>query len=86
MLGALVWQKAGKVRISLDRADLWDLRPMKGLDRPEFRWDWVRGQVAKKDYGIVQQYGYDGLVIATGARAKELHVLPQHRPRLRHRR
>jgi alpha-L-fucosidase 2 len=56
MLGALVWQKNGKVRLSLDRADLWDLRPMKGLDRPEFRWDWVRGQVAKNEYAIVQEY------------------------------
>lgn len=56
MLGALIWQKEGKIRISLDRADLWDLRPMKGLDRPEFRFDWVRGQVAKKEYGIVQEY------------------------------
>ena len=26
MLGALNWQKEGKLRISLDRADLWDLR------------------------------------------------------------
>lgn len=28
MLGALVWQKENNLRISLDRADLWDLRPM----------------------------------------------------------
>lgn len=27
MLGALVWQKADHLRFSLDRADLWDLRP-----------------------------------------------------------
>ncbi|WP_143304700.1 glycosyl hydrolase family 95 catalytic domain-containing protein [Chitinophaga vietnamensis] len=55
-IGALVWQKNGVLRFSLDRADLWDLRPMKGLDRPEFRYSWVLGQVNKKDYGIVQQY------------------------------
>ncbi len=56
MLGALVWQKGSTVRVSLDRADLWDQRPMKGLDRPEFRWDWVRGQVAKREYKVVQEY------------------------------
>lgn len=56
MLGMLVWEKEGKLRLAIDRADLWDLRPMKGLDRPEFRFDWVRDQVLRKDYGIVQQY------------------------------
>ena len=48
MLGALAWQKGGRIRLSLDRADLWDLRPMKGLERPEFRFDWVREQVAQE--------------------------------------
>ena len=35
MLGALIWEKNGKLRISLDRADLWDERPMKGLHRED---------------------------------------------------
>jgi alpha-L-fucosidase 2 len=56
MLGALIWQKAGRLRISLDRADLWDLRPMKGLDRNEFRYRWVESQVRRRAYGIVQEY------------------------------
>ncbi|MDN5289436.1 MAG: hypothetical protein JWR38_5710 [Mucilaginibacter sp.] len=56
MLGALVWQKADHLRFSLDRADLWDQRPMKGLHRPEFRYPWVVEQVRKKDYAPVQQY------------------------------
>lgn len=56
MLGALVWQKGDKLRFSLDRADLWDLRPMKGLHRKEFNYQWVIGQVMKKDYAPVQQY------------------------------
>ncbi len=29
---------------------------MKGIDRPEFSYKWVQGQVMKKDYKIVQQY------------------------------
>ncbi|MGA0556276.1 glycosyl hydrolase family 95 catalytic domain-containing protein [Larkinella sp. VNQ87] len=56
MLGVLIWQKDQRMRFSLDRADLWDLRPMKGLDRPEFSYRWVEGQVLKKDYKIVQEY------------------------------
>ncbi|MFC5410432.1 glycoside hydrolase family 95-like protein [Larkinella bovis] len=56
MLGTLIWQKDGQLRFSLDRADLWDLRPMKGLDRPEFSYRWVQEQVRKKEYKIVQEY------------------------------
>ncbi len=55
-IGCLVWQKDGRLRFALDRADLWDLRPMKGLDRPEFSYKWVAGQVKKREYGIVQEY------------------------------
>jgi len=56
MVGNLVWQKGDHLRMSLDRADLWDMRPMKGLHRKEFSFKWVQEQVAKKDYGIVQHY------------------------------
>ncbi len=56
LLGALIWEKQGRLRFSLDRADLWDLRPMKGLERPEFRYRWVYGQVMKHDYDVVQKY------------------------------
>jgi alpha-L-fucosidase 2 len=55
-LGCMVWQKDGRVRLALDRADLWDERPMEGLNRPEFSYAWVKEQVRKKEYGIVQQY------------------------------
>jgi len=55
MLGALVWQKDGRLRISLDRADLWDLRPMKNLDAPEWKFAWVVEQWKKKNYGRVQE-------------------------------
>lgn len=55
-LGALVWQKEERLRISLDRADLWDMRPMKGLHRKEFSFQWVVQQVKKRDYQPVQQY------------------------------
>ncbi|GAB3896501.1 hypothetical protein GCM10028803_14160 [Larkinella knui] len=56
VLGALIWQKNDRLRFSLDRVDLWDLRPMKGIDRPEFSFRWVQEQVKKKEYKIVQDY------------------------------
>src|SRR5687768_9081513 len=56
MIGALIWQKGDRLRFSLDRSDLWDERPMKGLHRPEFSYRWVYEQVKKGDYKIVQDY------------------------------
>nr|WP_068891289.1 glycoside hydrolase N-terminal domain-containing protein [Pedobacter panaciterrae] len=55
-LGALIWQKGERLRFSLDRVDVWDMRPMKGLHRKEFSYQWVIDQVNKKDYKPVQQY------------------------------
>ncbi len=54
-LGALVWEKEKTLRFSLDRADIWDLRPMKGLHRPEFSFEWVRSKVLENDYKPVQE-------------------------------
>ncbi len=54
MVGALVWRKDGKVRLSLDRADLWDLRPMENLKGPEWTWRWVSKRWRGNDYKAVQ--------------------------------
>lgn len=56
ILGALIWQKDGQLRISLDRSDLWDLRPMKGLHGSHFSYEWIRQQVNKGEYKIVQEH------------------------------
>lgn len=55
MLGALIWQRGDKLRFSLDRADLWDLRPMANLDLPEWRFSWVLEQWKNNNYGSVQE-------------------------------
>jgi len=55
MLGALVWRKDSNLRISLDRADLWDLRPVKEFELPQFKFSWVTGQVEKGTYDTVQK-------------------------------
>lgn len=57
MIGALVWKKGKSLRLSLDRADLWDLRPVSEFSWPEFRFAWVRKQVLKKDYDPVHRMG-----------------------------
>ena len=54
MLGALVWEKGDNLRFSLDRADLWDLRPMENLDKPEFSYKWVQQQLKSNNYKVVQ--------------------------------
>ena len=48
MLGALIWQNGKRLRFSLDRADLWDLRPMENLDKPEWKFKWVHHGKATK--------------------------------------
>ncbi|WP_215224034.1 glycosyl hydrolase family 95 catalytic domain-containing protein [Echinicola shivajiensis] len=53
-IGALVWEKAGRLRISLDHVDLWDLRPMENLGGEEWSYKWVEEQWEKDNYKKVQ--------------------------------
>ncbi len=47
LLGALVWGDGRPLRISLDRTDLWDLRPVPEFHSPEYSYktmrQWVKG-------------------------------------------
>lgn len=66
MLGVLIWQKNESLRLSLDRADLWDER--KALDLSKFNFKWVEQQVLKKDYDPVHKLGdapYDNIPYPT---------------------
>ncbi|MFZ4547993.1 MAG: glycosyl hydrolase family 95 catalytic domain-containing protein [Bacteroidales bacterium] len=38
MLGVLVWQNNGMLRLSVDRADLWDLRPTADIEKYTYKW------------------------------------------------
>lgn len=63
-VGSLVWGKDSVLRMSLDRIDLWDLRPMDSISGDNNRFQWVYDQVMKKDYLPVQQkfdHPYDAL-------------------------
>jgi alpha-L-fucosidase 2 len=55
MVGVLVWEKDERLRLSLDRADLWDLRASRNMDLPEFRFSWILGQVRRGEYSPVQK-------------------------------
>lgn len=54
-LGALIWQKEEKLRLSLDRVDLWDDRPMPEIEKLTF--DWVVEKWKKNQYDSVQRLG-----------------------------
>ena len=55
VVGTLVWQRDSVLRFSLDRTDLWDLRPMDSIAGDNNRFAWVVEQVRKGDYLPVQK-------------------------------
>lgn len=55
ILGNLVWQKDVKLRFSLDRADLWDLRPMENIDFNKWKFKDVYEHWKADNYGEVQK-------------------------------
>lgn len=54
-VGALVWKKDSVLRLSLDRTDLWDLRPTDSISGPNNKFSWVKEHIRKKDYLPVQR-------------------------------
>lgn len=49
IMGTLVWQKGENLRLALDRADLWDLRPVKEFSGPDYSYKFICDAVEKKD-------------------------------------
>lgn len=54
-VGALVWQNGNKLRLSLDRTDLWDLRPSDSLAGPNYNFAWVKEHIRSGNYLPVQK-------------------------------
>ncbi len=48
LLGALIWGDGNPLKISLDRTDLWDLRPVPEFNSPEYSYQTMREWVAEK--------------------------------------
>jgi len=55
MMGALVWEKEGMLRIALDRADLWDLRPTDNVYKEGINYSWVRKHWEDRSYKEVHK-------------------------------
>lgn len=55
IIGALIWQNENSLRFSLDRIDLWDLRPTDFVKDKTFKFKWVEKHVHDNNYGVVQQ-------------------------------
>jgi alpha-L-fucosidase 2 len=51
MIGVLVWQNNGMLRLSVDRADLWDLRPTAEIEKYTYKWAYQ--QRLKGDFDTV---------------------------------
>lgn len=64
VIGSLIWEKDAVLRMSLDRTDLWDLRPSDSLSGSNYNFQWVYEQVLKGEYLPVQEkfdHPYDRL-------------------------
>ncbi len=65
LLGALVWGDGRPLRVSLDRTDLWDLRPVPEFHSPEYSYklmrQWVKeGRIDDLHRLYDKPYGYPG--------------------------
>lgn len=57
LIGELIWQKESKLRLSLDHAELWDLRPMAELHTPGFNYKMVKEKLLADQYQEIQKIG-----------------------------
>ncbi len=69
MVGALIWKRGDTLRMAMDRADLWDNRPMVNGDIPEYSFKWVMEQRMKDNdeaYRKVQTLFDDPYITSPG--------------------
>lgn len=57
-IGALLWMKNGKLRLAIDRTDLWDLRPLSVYQGEPYTFKWIYNHVIDNNYKPVQDW-YD---------------------------
>jgi len=55
MMGVLVWEKDNKLRLALDRADLWDLRPTDNVYKDGINYRWIHKNWEKHSYRKVHK-------------------------------
>lgn len=49
IMGTLIWQRGGNLRLAVDRADLWDLRPVEEFSGADYSYKFVCEAVEKGD-------------------------------------
>ncbi len=54
-VGNLVWKRDSVLRMSLDRIDLWDLRPTDSLSGENYKFSWVKKHIDEGNYLPVQK-------------------------------
>lgn len=54
-VGSLVWERDSVLRFSLDRIDLWDLRPTDSLSGENYKFSWVKKHIEEGNYLPVQK-------------------------------
>lgn len=54
-IGVLVWEKEERLRFSLDRTDLWDLRPSDSLSGSNYSFEWIKEHIRNRNYSPVQE-------------------------------
>ena len=55
-MGTLIWQKGDVLRLSLDKADLWDLRPVEEFESSQYSYGFICDEViGKKDISRVDK-------------------------------
>ena len=54
-VGALIWKRDSVLRFSLDRTDLWDLRPIEAFASPDYSFSWVQKQLKQNTYEEVHK-------------------------------
>lgn len=54
-VGSLVWERDSVLRMSLDRIDLWDLRPTDSLSGDNYKFSWVKKHIESGNYLPVQK-------------------------------
>ena len=55
LMGALLWGEQRDLKLSLDRGDLWDLRPMEATLRDDWTYATMKRLVAEKDHARITQ-------------------------------
>lgn len=56
LIGALLWGDSSNIKISLDRADLWDLRMPEGYSHKDFNWNTLKQWVAEKNIQKIRDF------------------------------